>query len=598
MGKKHGGHAAASRVTDDHAPAAPKNAAAAYAAMTWSAAELEELQVGGTVGAAFTAVVAAVLFRTMHPTVAGGDSGELMGAACELGVAHPPGYPLFTMLSWLGTQVIPVGSPGYRLNCVSVLFAVLAAYFHFSAVLRWHLGLVKAGATDTGSDEQWRGSAWVALIASGTLVFCPLLWQYSTHAEVFAMNNMFVAILLYLSVRYVQERQVVWARLGALVIGLGLTNQHTLLLYALPLVAWMVHLGRDQLLNPREFVILAALGLLGLTPYAYLFWAATHAPLGSWGDTSTLSGWPAVGFWTHFLRKEYGTFALYSGDEGKGGQKQLMLAVSLYAKTLVTSDSMYLGGVSVVGLVMALKKEGLSSFTAVAFSMLAFYFVVFHYLANLPLDRPLFFGVHIRFWMQSHIIVFGFIGIGIERLLSSISLWRRGIVIPLSIALVSAQVAANFKMQDQSQNFHVLNFGHVLLDPRPQHAILFTQGDLVTNSIRYLQRCEKYRLDVAHLDMPMMTYEWFATMHGPHFPHPPEGKPLVFPGVQFAVGGKRLVGLFCSLVGLFCLGIRSLLTPDTTGRASEMLLVLDEAVPRRELGIQAPNVSHGRMVRV
>ena len=71
----------------------------------WSDVELEELKVGGTVGGAFTAVVAAVLVRTMHPTVAGGDSGELMGAACELGVAHPPGYPLFTMLSWLGTQV-------------------------------------------------------------------------------------------------------------------------------------------------------------------------------------------------------------------------------------------------------------------------------------------------------------------------------------------------------------------------------------------------------------------------------------------------------------------------------------------------------------
>ena len=49
-----------------------------------------------------------------------------------------------------------------------------------------------------------------------------------------------------------------------------------------------------------------------------------------------------------------------------------------------------------------------------------------------------------------------------------------------------------------------------------------------------VRRCEKYRLDIAHLDMPMMTYEWFKTKHGPHFPYPPEGKPLVFPGVQFA----------------------------------------------------------------
>ena len=256
----------------------------------------------------------------------------------ELGVAHPPGYPLFTMLSWLGTQLIPVGSPGYRLNCVSVLFAVVAAYFHYCAVLRWHLGLVKRAAGPGDGGAAWRGSAWVALISSGTLTFCPLLWQYSTHAEVFAMNNMFVGILLYLAVRYTQERQTRWARLGAFAIGLGLTNQHTLLLYALPLVCWMLHLGRQQLLNPREMAILMALGLLGLTPYLYLFWAATHAPLGSWGDTSTLSGWPAVGFWTHFLRKEYGTFALYSGNEGEGGRKQLMTALQARKPSPLTTE--------------------------------------------------------------------------------------------------------------------------------------------------------------------------------------------------------------------------------------------------------------------
>ena len=509
-----------------------------------------------TAAQAFAAAAAAVLLRTMHPTVAGGDSGELMGAACELGVAHPPGYPLFTMISWLGTQAIPFGSPGYRLNCVSVAFAVLAALFHFHAVLRWHLALVRVGGTHgtPAGDEKWRGSAWVALMSSGLLTFCPLLWQYSTHAEVFAMNNMFIAALLYLGVRYVQERAVVWARLGALTIGLGLCNQHTLLLFAVPLVASMLWHGRSQLLAPREMCVLCLLGLLGLTPYLYLLWAATHAPLGSWGDTSWgrmrtegfASGWPAVGFWTHFFRREYGTLKLYSGEE-KGGAGQLGRALQLYAVRLLGRESLYLGAAAAVGVVRALGAEGFGTqgggvgFSAVVLGMFCTYMVVFHYLANLPLDQPLFVGVHMRFWMQAHLPAFGFLGIGIERILSAARLWRRRSAAALALGLVTTQVALNFRMQDQSRNYHVWNFGHVLLDARPQHAIVLTQGDLVTNSIRYLQRCEKYRLDVAHLDMPMMTYEWFKTMHGPHFPHPPEGKEVVLPGIQFAVGGKKLL---------------------------------------------------------
>ena len=42
--------------------------------------------------------VFAVYSLTAAPSVAGGDSGELLAEACGLGTAHPPGYPLFTMV--------------------------------------------------------------------------------------------------------------------------------------------------------------------------------------------------------------------------------------------------------------------------------------------------------------------------------------------------------------------------------------------------------------------------------------------------------------------------------------------------------------------
>ncbi len=56
----------------------------------WTDQEKLELEFGKQLGYIFAAVTCAIYVRTMHPTVAGGDSGELMGVACELGVAHPP----------------------------------------------------------------------------------------------------------------------------------------------------------------------------------------------------------------------------------------------------------------------------------------------------------------------------------------------------------------------------------------------------------------------------------------------------------------------------------------------------------------------------
>jgi hypothetical protein len=56
----------------------------------WTESERAELEFGNQLGHVFAVVTFGIYLRTMHPTVAGGDSGELMGAACELGVAHPP----------------------------------------------------------------------------------------------------------------------------------------------------------------------------------------------------------------------------------------------------------------------------------------------------------------------------------------------------------------------------------------------------------------------------------------------------------------------------------------------------------------------------
>src|SRR5258707_15234108 len=68
-------------------------------------------------------VVALVVYsRTLAPSVPTGDSGELITVAGVLGIAHPPGYPLFSMLGHLFTP-LPSGSPPLRVNLLSALFA-------------------------------------------------------------------------------------------------------------------------------------------------------------------------------------------------------------------------------------------------------------------------------------------------------------------------------------------------------------------------------------------------------------------------------------------------------------------------------------------
>ena len=66
-----------------------------------------------------------VYIWTLAPTVTLVDSGELIVAARFMGVAHPPGFPLYVMLAHLAS-LVPIGNIAVRINFVSAFFAALA----------------------------------------------------------------------------------------------------------------------------------------------------------------------------------------------------------------------------------------------------------------------------------------------------------------------------------------------------------------------------------------------------------------------------------------------------------------------------------------
>jgi hypothetical protein len=69
--------------------------------------------------------VALLLYSwTLSPTVTLTDSGELIVVARGLGVAHPPGVPLWIILAHLAS-LVPLGSVAARVNFSSALFAAL-----------------------------------------------------------------------------------------------------------------------------------------------------------------------------------------------------------------------------------------------------------------------------------------------------------------------------------------------------------------------------------------------------------------------------------------------------------------------------------------
>ncbi|XP_028934906.1 transmembrane protein 260 isoform X2 [Ornithorhynchus anatinus] len=464
-------------------------------------------------GAAVFAAVWAVFAATLPPSVPGGDSGELITAAYELGVAHPPGYPLFTLLARLAIGLIPFGSVAYRVNLLCGLFGAATAALLFFTVFRLS------------------GSFAGGILASGMFSFSRLTWQWSTTAEVFSLNNVFVGLLMALAVRFeeasaAQERSKV-AQIGAFCSGLSLCNQHTIVLYVLCIAPWvLLRLLREKELSGGRWAKLTLCFSAGLLPYLYLpVSSGLNRARWTWGDQTTLSG-----FLTHFFREEYGTFNLAKSETGSSLAEILLLQVVNMRKEL----SLNVQALAVVACLCAAEPDRRNRSLVWLFAgMLCVYSLFFAWRANLDISKPLFTGVVERFWLQSNAVVAVLAGLGLASLtsLSRRVLARDGVPRCLeglaAVLLVTCQLRSNYSTCDQSSNYVIAKFAQSILSSMPPGAIVLLRGDLPGNSLRYVHYCEGLRPDVSLVDQEMMTYEWYLPKLAKHLPR------VRFPGSRW-----------------------------------------------------------------
>lgn len=105
---------------------------------------------------------------TLCPTVAGGDSGELIVAACTMGIPHPPGYPLHTMLGYLFFRFLPSGNPAARVNHLSAICSAIASSLIFLTgviLSSWMLDHDQSQSANNSSENRCAGCTDVKSVA-------------------------------------------------------------------------------------------------------------------------------------------------------------------------------------------------------------------------------------------------------------------------------------------------------------------------------------------------------------------------------------------------------------------------------------------------
>jgi hypothetical protein len=197
---------------------------------------------------------------TVQPTVPFWDCGEFSSASIWQQVPHPPGAPLFLMLGKLFDIIIPFGEPGWRVNMVAVAsgaFTVLITYLICVKLIN-NLREEKAGSL--GDMIAVYGSAFIAAAA---LTFSDTMWFNSVESEVYATSLLFVAIIVWLMMKWNEKADEVghekYLLLIAYLMGLS-TGVHLLSILTVFSIVLLVYFRKYQF-TWKSFFIMGAIAV-------------------------------------------------------------------------------------------------------------------------------------------------------------------------------------------------------------------------------------------------------------------------------------------------------------------------------------------------
>lgn len=419
-----------------------------------------------------------VYLYTLFPSCAPyRDTGEMVSMAHTLGVAHPPGYPLYVLLSKLWMVLVPFGSEAFRMNVLSALAGALTVYLLYRALaLLTGEKLVSAGA---------------ALVFG----FSYLQWYLALVSEMYTLNTLFAAALVYYMVRLSREfdgRELIFA---GFIFGLGLGNRMDLLM-AGPGAALLLWFLRGRL-DAKTAALAALAAAAGFTVFLYLPLRSSLFPLLDWNHPASLEK-----LWGTLTRKTHGgTLDLISEGYAKGAN--FPETIAFYFGHLWTGFA-YAGlPAAVLGAYSLWKREkplALSAGLAWAVSG-----PVFIYMANMPPNT------HALAILEAHFLLPNlFAAVFMAEGFCFLKRRFEGAAVPAAVVLLAAvNLAQHAPELNKRWNLFAYDYAKNVFRSLPPRSVCVLKKDVQIFAIWQRQYVEGDRPDLAVIPQGLSNSEWF-----------------------------------------------------------------------------------------
>ena len=430
-----------------------------------------------------TVTVFIVYNFTLAPSVIQIDSGELASVQKLLGIAHPTGYPLFTMLGYFFLQLPIFSSDIFQANFLAAIYCSISVGL-FSKFLFEIFLISKVNSLPETTIKL------IIISSSIVLGLSTTFWFQSTSVEVYSLHLVLIISTLFLFVKAFRNDDAKFWYLFAYFFGISLSNHMTSILI-IPAAVYLYF--KKNSFNKNSFLFGARLALItaisAMIVYLYLPIRAMQEPILNWGNPIDFER-----FWRHFTGAQYQVWIFSSLEASK---KQL----SYFIQNL-TNEFFYIIYLPIIFGIFSLIKI---SKTVLFFTLLLTFSTILYSINYDIVDIDSYF-------LLTYISFIVFFFFGIIRILEFSKNPTINVILMTIILIIfpALQLTMNHDKVDQSDNFIFEDYTKASLNSLPANSILFSyQWDYLISPSYYFQYVENYRRDVTIVDKELLRRSWY-----------------------------------------------------------------------------------------
>lgn len=433
-----------------------------------------------------------VYLVTAYPVFRNDDSPETTTVSYTLGIAHPPGYPLFTLAGKIFT-LIPVASQGFRMNIFAGFLSILVLLVTYFILIK-NLQMI----------FEQKNTAF-CLGGMLALAFSYIFWNLGTGAKggIYIFNLLFLSLCTYYVFRLFNKFGHKYIYMIFYIYGLSLSHHWPNSIVLAPVFLYFVYRHREKM-KTGNWLLTAAFFAAGLTPYIYL-------PIRAMGNTAFKMGYP-VG-----VKNFLGFIALLDYHALKEAAPdryffQMKAAVLFLIKNYSAFVILALPGTYII---YKKSKKTFYYYTAVFLFTVVSVVVLFN-----KANRLLIWMIDNYLMPAAYIILF-FIVTGAVFTMNKIQTEKKKIKYAsaaVMILLLAFMAAVNFRKNDGSRDYVLYDYGHNILKTMEPGSFYLPEGDYNSMPLYYIRNIEHDGMDIGFEPIGFFAYPWavrdFALKYG------------------------------------------------------------------------------------